>query len=68
MKQTATVDLEVFNRALMQLQMLSGEVSHLKVNPIVQSFAGCFIPSEEEDKCLSDTPPKSSSKKSETEP
>jgi hypothetical protein len=65
MKNTAAVDLEVFNQALLLLQNLSGEVSHVKVHPIIQTFANSIIPPEE-DKCPSPTPQKSSSRKSAT--
>ena len=44
MKDTAIVDLEVFNQALLALQNLSGEVSHVKVHPIIQTFAQSIIP------------------------
>ena len=90
--QTAIVDLEAFNEGLLRLQQLSGEVSFLKVLPIVQALQKSFIPPPEEpavedrvelirkrDKYLklleeevnkqcvpSPTPPKNSSKKSET--
>ncbi len=50
MKDTAIVDLEVFNQALLLLQNLSGEVSHVKVHPIVQTFAQSIIPPPKEDK------------------
>ena len=67
MKNTATVDLDVFNQALLLLQQLSGEVSHVKVHPIVQAFANSVIPRDEgKEACPSPTPPKSSSKRSET--
>ena len=66
--QTAIVDLEAFNAALMRVQMLSGEVSFLKVYPIIQAFQQCVVPppSEDKDECPSPTPQKSSSRKSET--
>jgi hypothetical protein len=64
---TAIIDLVVFNRALTSLQTLSGEVSHVKVHPIVQDLMNCIIPPEE-DTCRSATPQKNSSKKSATEP
>lgn len=49
MKNTATVDLDIFNRALLQVQQLSGEVSFLKVYPIVQAFQQCVVQPPEED-------------------
>lgn len=67
--QTAIVDLEQFNRALVQLQNLSGEVSFLKVLPIIQGFQQSIVPQPDEkteEKCRSDTPQKSSSKRSAT--
>lgn len=47
MKNTATVDLDIFNRALLQLQQVSGEVSHIKINPILQQFSASVIPPDE---------------------
>lgn len=44
MKDTATVDLEIFNRALLLLQSVSGEVSFLKVLPVVNAFQQSIIP------------------------
>lgn len=66
MKNTRTIDLDQFNRALLGLQNLSGEVSHFKVNPIVQDFITSVLPDEGKEECPSPTPQKSSSKKSET--
>ncbi len=45
--QTAIVDLEVFNEGLLRLQQLSGEVSFLKVLPIVQALQKSIIPPPE---------------------
>jgi hypothetical protein len=42
--QTAIVDLELFNAALTAVQTLSGEVSFMKVLPIVQAFQQCIVP------------------------
>ena len=65
--QTAIVDLEVFNEGLLRLQQLSGEVSFSKILPIVQALQKSIIPPPEKDReCPSPTPPKNSSKKSET--
>ena len=67
--QTAIVDLDTFNAALLRLQQLSGEVSFLKVLPIVQGLQQSIIPPPDDkgdDECPSPTPPKNSSKKSET--
>lgn len=44
MKNTAVVELEAFNRALLILQHLSGEVSHVKINPIIMAFQQSIIP------------------------
>lgn len=64
--QTAIVDLGVFNQALNALGLLSGEVSFLKVQPIIQQFAQSIIPPPEDAKCPLPTPQKSSSRKSAT--
>lgn len=67
MKNTAQIDLDVFNRALLLLQQVSGEVSHAKVHPIVQCFAQSIIPPTEEAPCPSPTRQSSSSRKSATD-
>lgn len=65
--QTAIVDLGVFQEALNMVGNLSGEVSFVKVQPIINKFAESIIPPpDEEEQCLSPTPPKSSSRKSGT--
>ena len=66
MKETANVNLQVYNQALLLLQNLSAEVSHVKVHPIIQTFANSIIPPPEEDPCPSPTPQKNSSEKSAT--
>ena len=48
--QTAIVDLEVFNEGLLRLQQLSGEVSFLKILPIVQALQKSIIPPPEKDR------------------
>lgn len=69
MKQTAIVDLEVYNRALGRLQVLEGSVSFAKILPIINTFQAAIIPPpdrKDDEECPSPTPQKSSSKRSET--
>lgn len=53
MKNIRTIDLDQFNRALLRLQNLSGEVSHFKVNPIIQDFITSVLPDEGKEACPS---------------
>ena len=70
--QTAIVDIEQMNRALTALGKLdlSGPITYLDIHVIIEGVRASIIPEPEpckEEKCPSDTPPKNSSPKSETE-
>ncbi len=70
--ETALIDVDQMNRALTALGKLdlSGRISYLDIHAIIEGVRASIIqepkPAKEE-RCPSDTPPKSSSPKSATE-
>ncbi len=66
---TRQVDVEAYNTALRDLQLLEGAVSFAKIFPLIQGFQAALLPEMGgEEPCPSPTRPKNLSTKSEPDP